>query len=403
MAKSIIRMRCVNLIENKGFHPLPAGVASCLIRKRGSFSTIIRLLWLSICMQIFTGCYSVRLNPEYAAPPPRPPEIEAYYSKGESYRKYTSEVVSKKDGFTINRYTIVSDLAPITVDYYQRPEKSDRLILVFPVLGGKNIIAEYFARYFARKGFDTAIVHRNNAFKNPANFDRLEEIFREDIIRDRIVLDFFEGELGKREFGSFGISRGGINVAMTAGVDARLKHNVITLGGTDIVQLFRNSSQGRLQKYTDSVLLEKKIDHDQFYRLLEERIKTDPKNLAKYMDARDTLMILGLFDTTVPFKYGQQLRAQIGNPKTVYLFADHFVGLLYTQFLHLLVPVMDHTVIPLDYIETEALDFYVRSFGIDPNGSKSWFFRGLLAPIDLVGQVFDLLLVSDQPAYGPVQ
>jgi hypothetical protein len=355
-----------------------------------------------VALSLLSGCYSVGLDRKYTGPPTRPAEIEAYYSKGESYRKYTSEVVSKKDGFTINRYTILSHLAPITVDFYERPEKSDQLILVFPVLGGKNIIADYFARHFAQRGFDTAVVHRNNAFKNPLNFDRLEDIFREDIVRDRIVLDFFEGEIGKKEFGSFGISRGGINVAVTAGVDARLKHNVITLGGTDIVQLFRNSSQGRLQKYTDTVLSEKKIDHEEFYRLLEERIKTDPKNLAQYMDAKDTLLILGLFDTTVPFKYGQQLRAQIGNPKTVYLFADHFVGLLYTQFLHMFVPVLGHTVIPLDYIETEAYDFYVRSFGVDPSGSKSLFFRGVLAPLDLAGQVFDFFFVSDQPAYGPI-
>ncbi len=352
---------------------------------------------------VFSGCYSIRLDPKYIAPPERPAEIETYYSKGDSYRKYTSEIVSQKDGFTINRYTILSHLAPITVDFYERPEKSDKLILVFPVLGGKNIIADYFARHFARRGFDTAVVHRNNAFKNPVNFDRLEDIFREDIVRDRIVLDFFEKEIGKKEFGSFGISRGGINVAVTAGVDSRLKHNVITLGGTDIVQLFRNSSQGRLQKYTDSVLLEKKINHEEFYRLLEERIKSDPKNLAQYMNAKDTLLILGLFDTTVPFKYGQQLRAQIGNPKTVYLFADHFVGLLYTQFLHILVPVLDHTIIPLDYIETEAFDFYVKSFGIDPRGSKSLFFRSVLAPFDLAGQVFDLLFVSDQAPSGPVK
>lgn len=376
-------------------------------RKQTSFYTNARKLAFYsnffVVLSLLSGCYSVGLDRKYTGPPTRPAEIEAYYSKGESYRKYTSEVVSKKDGFTINRYTILSHLAPITVDFYERPEKSDRLILVFPVLGGKNIIADYFARHFAQRGFDTAVVHRNNAFKNPLNFDRLEDIFREDIVRDRIVLDFFEGEIGKKEFGSFGISRGGINVAVTAGVDARLKHNVITLGGTDIVQLFRNSSQGRLQKYTDTVLSEKKIDHEEFYRLLEERIKTDPKNLAQYMNAKDTLLILGLFDTTVPFKYGQQLRAQIGNPKTVYLFADHFVGLLYTQFLHMFVPVLGHTVIPLDYIETEAYDFYVKSFGIDPSGSKSLFFRSVLAPLDLAGQVFDFFFVSDQPAYGPIE
>lgn len=366
-------------------------------------NVIFRSLILGAVLQWCSGCYSVPLNPAYVGPPPRPAEIESYYPRGDSFKDFNVQIFSKKDDFTIKRFTIFSHLTPITVDYYERSQKDDRLILVFPVLGGRNIIADYFARYFARHGFETAVVHRNNSFKMPENFDRLEEIFREDTIRDRIVLDFFEKEIGKKDFGSFGISRGGINVAITAGVDARLKHNVITLGGTDIVQLFRNSSQGRLANYTNAVLEQKKIDMDEFFRLLKERIKTDPKNLAQYMDARDTLMILGLFDSTVPFRYGQQLRAQIGNPKTIYLFADHFVGLLYTQFLHYVVPAFEHTVLPFDYVETEALDFYYRSFGIDPCGSKSLLMQAVQAPFTGVGRILDYLFVSDRPAHETIE
>ena len=301
-----------------------------------------------------------------------------------------------KEHYTIKRFTVLSHLLPITVDYYERHEKSDRLILVFPVLGGKNIISDYFARYFARHGYDTAVVHRNNSFKSPENFDRLEEIFREDAIRDRMVLDFFEKEIGKKHFGSFGISRGGINVGVTAGIDGRLKHNVIALGGTDIVQLFRNSSQGRLGQYTETVMRQKNISQDEFFRLLNERIKTDPRNLARYIDARHTLMILGLYDSTVPFRYGQQLKAQIGNPQTVYMLSDHFVGLLYTQFLRILPPFRDHCIFPMAYVETEALDFYNRSFGTDPKGAKSAILKMVQAPFTTVGRILHWLFVSEQ-------
>ena len=345
---------------------------------------------------LLTGCYSLPMSKDYMGPPPRPPEIEQYYNRGASYRDFNTQVIGEKENYTIKRYTLISHLLPITVDHYERYEKSDRLVLVFPVLGGKNIIADYFARYFARHGYDTAVVHRNNSFKSPENFDRLEEIFREDAIRDRIVLDFFEKEIGKKEFGSFGISRGGINVGVTAGIDGRLKHNVITLGGTDIVQLFRSSSQGRLGKYTDTVMQQKNISYDEFFRLLNERIKTDPRNLSKYMDARHTLMILGLFDTTVPFRYGQQLKAQIGNPETVYLMSDHFVGLLYTQFLRLLPPFRDHCIFPMDYVETEALDFYNRSFATNPKGAKSALFKMIQAPFTTAGRIFHWLFVSEQ-------
>jgi hypothetical protein len=357
---------------------------------------------LLIALHTLSGCYFVGQSTRYAGPPERPKEVLDYYDQGSSYSSFVSETIANKPEYEIQRFTIQSHLTPITVDFYKRAQKSDRLILVFPVLGGKNIIAEYFARYYARNGFDTAIVHRNNSFKDPANFDRLEEIFRSDVIRDRIVLDFFEREIGKKEFGSFGISRGGINVGITAGVDKRLKHNVIVLGGTDIVKLFKHSSQGRLQKYTNAVLSNKNITQDEFFELLQQRIRTDPKNVSQYMDARDTLMILGLFDTTVPFKYGQQLRAQIGNPRTVYLFSDHFVGLLYTQFLHFLVPTIENAVLPMDYVEGEALDFYTRAFKINRCGCKSIPLQLLQMPFNLIGRLFGEIFVSDQPAQGEV-
>jgi hypothetical protein len=366
----------------------------CKLRRARNF-VAFRITATLIIILLSCGCYSIPQSINYKAPPERPAEIDAYYPIEDSYRNFTSSVLKKKDDYTINRYTIINRFTPITVDYYQRHEKNDRLILVFPVLGGRNIIADYFARYFAMHGYDTAVVHRNNAFKSPENFDRIEEIMREDVIRDRIVLDFFEKEIGKRDFGSFGISRGGINVAMTAGVDARLKHNVITLGGTDIVELFRQSSQGRIARYVNTVVEQKGIDRTEFFRLLSERVKTDPKRLAQYMDSKNTLMILGLFDTTVPFKFGQELRAQIGNPKTIYLLADHYVGLLYTQFLHYVVPSLEHTILPLDYVETEALDFFDRSFKTKPRGSKPALLSIVQAPFAAVGRVLHYLFVSD--------
>jgi len=44
-----------------------------------------------------------------------------------------------------------------------------------------------------------------------------------NVVRDRMAIDFFEQRLGKKEFGTLGISRGAINVAVTAGVDETAK------------------------------------------------------------------------------------------------------------------------------------------------------------------------------------
>lgn len=347
---------------------------------------VVTILLICACLCL-NGCFTVPLDPHYEGPPVRPASLDEQYPNNQPYTAASNVVTGEKELFVIRRITLTSDYDPIIIDYYQRPEKSDRLILVFPVLGGKNTIAAYFARYFARRGFDTAIVNRNDSFKKPENYDRFEEILRKDLIRDRIALDFFEREYGKKEFGSFGISRGGINVAVTAGVDSRLKHNVIAMGGTDLIGMFKETHQGRMREYRAKVMASKGITEDEFYQRLRDMLKTDPKNVSKYIDARDTLMMLALYDKTVPIKYGEQLRKEIGNPETIYLVADHFTALLYTQFLKFLPPTREFSILPIDYVETEALNFYHRSFHTGVRNVKPVWMRVLQVPMNIVGRL----------------
>jgi hypothetical protein len=308
-----------------------------------------------ILTTLLQGCFLVPFKPEnYKGPDTKPAWIDAYYAKPKSYDSWKIEVIRRESDYTLNRIYINSSAGETVIDYYQRKEASENLILVFPILGGKeNLIESYFADSFARDGYDSAIIHRDKDFKDPRNVDRLEKILRKSVIRDRLALDFFEKQYNKKEFATFGISRGGINVAISAGIEPRLKYNVIAMGGTKLVKLFAYSSERRIREYRTTVQREKQISGEEFIERLEEQLKTDPKNLAHYMDPRKTLMILSLFDQTVPIKYGRELREQIGKPKTIYLLADHRVSILYTRFL---------PIFPFDYIETQALAFYDKSF-----------------------------------------
>jgi hypothetical protein len=206
---------------------------------------------------------------------------------------------------------------------------------------------------------------------------------RRTLIRDRIVLDFFEKEVGKREFGTFGLSRGAINVAMTAGVEHRLKYNVMVLGGTDVVEVFRTSDQKRMRRYAKSVSQMKGITVDQFYEELRKNLKTDPRYLAGYLNAKNSLLILSAFDSTVPFKYGMRLRRQIGYPRTIVLLADHYTSVLYTQMVKLFPPDRSLCIFPFDYIEGQTVDFFAEKF----RGKRHWFrelpLKILRVPLDL--------------------
>jgi len=340
-----------------------------------------------------TGCYALPLDPSYRGPVPRSAELLDYYSVGSSYKNHSVELLYQERRFTLKRITIDTEVGKTTIDFYDRPEKSDSLILVFPVLGGrKNVIENYFAEYFARHGFDTAIVHRSEDFKKPENIDHLEALFRANVIRDRVALDLFEREYGKKHFGSFGISRGAINVAMTAGAEPRLSHNVMLLGGSDLVSVFKRSDQSRIRKYIQSVTAAKNITPEQFFEQLRAQLRTEPGHVVQHIDARNTLLFLGMFDRTVPFRYGLKLRRQLGLPQTVFLPAGHYTSILYTQFAKLVPPSDEYALFPIDYIELEALNFYRRAF--DPtyrNSLRLILLRALRLPFDIVGGIVNSL------------
>jgi hypothetical protein len=286
---------------------------------------------------------------------------------------------------TISEITIESEAGQIIVDYYQSPQKSQDLVLVFPLLGGKPIVSQHFAEYFAENKIDAAIVRRNNDFKNPANFLNIEETLRLNVVRDRIALDFFEKEKGKKNFGGFGVSRGAINVAMTAGIDPRIKYNVIAMGASDLPLIFRDSNQRRIKKYVETVMSQQKMSRPQLFSFLQSEVKTDPKYVAKYIDSRNTMMFLSVFDRTVPYKYGRRLRTEIGEPRTVFLTANHYTIVLYTSLFSLLPPGKGTGLFPFGYLELESLEFFREKFERKDTTWKLWPFKILRAPFDAIG------------------
>ncbi|MCB0325238.1 MAG: hypothetical protein KDD69_16760 [Bdellovibrionales bacterium] len=346
----------------------------------------LRITILSMLFSVLSGCAIVPQEPDYAGPVSRPSELEEYYDVSDSYQDYLEEVIAETEHYTVRRIEIDSLYGDVTVDYFQRAEKSDDLILVMPVLGGRNLFANYIAGYMASNGFDAAVIHRDSQFKRPENYDRVEELFRENVRKDRVAMDFFEREYGKVDFGSFGISRGAINAAITAGVDPRLKYNVLAIGGADVVNLFRDSKEDGIKRYRRRVMKAFHLTEAEFYGYLEATIRTDPKYLAKYIDARDTLLFLSVFDRSVPVKYGLKLKRRIGHPRTIFLASSHYTTLLFTEFVPLAPPF-----IPLDFIETEALTFYGDKFGRPKVTLRHMLYSTIQAPIQLVARVATLL------------
>lgn len=350
--------------------------------------TLVFFTILSLC-----GCYSLPLARNYSGPPERPHSLADYYPADEqpSVVQVTSEKLD--NDIVVTKHELASSHGPISLLIYERAGNvDDALVLVFPVLGGKkNLIEGYFARFLAQNGFNAAIVKRSDEFKKPENFPRLEELMRENVIRDRLALNYMETTLHKKRFGAFGISRGAINVAMTAGTDPRLAYNVMFMGGTDIATVFEQTDQPRARMIIRKIAAQRRVPESALFDEMRRNLKTDPKYLARYMDARDTLLILARFDHTVPFNRGMSLRRELGYPETIMLASGHYSSAIFTGIAHdfAVLPPM----LPPSYVEAETLRFFQDRFGVNRSPSLSLgVLRLLRSPGDAIGRVYHSLV-----------
>jgi hypothetical protein len=309
------------------------------------------------------GCVRLARGTYISPPPERPPFIDAYYSEGRTYSGFVEHRVQPTKDYTVRRILIESGVGQISLDYYQRRQNvTEELILVFPVLGGKPIIESYLADYLVRHGYEVAIIHRNDEFKDPKLFDSLEQIFRNNIVRDRIAMDFFEKQYGKKSFGGVGMSRGAINLATLAGVDKRLEHNVYILGATDLAGVFKDSDQRRIANYVQFVANARNTNKNGFKAIFRQKVITEPTSFTRYLDPKKSLVFLAMFDKTVPFRHGMKLRRQMGDPETILLLSEHFTSVAFTQIVKLLPVFNEICLFPFDYIEGETLEFLDKSY-----------------------------------------
>ena len=159
----------------------------------------------------------------------------------------------------------------------------------------------------------------------------------------------------------------------------------------NIVEIFRKTNQGGVGRYLKKVLDAKACTRVDLFKFLTDTIKTDPVNLAQFMDARHTLMFISALDKTVPAKFQHRLRKRIGNPRTFYLATDHYVTLLLTQFVPLVFPVRGLTILPLDFIETQSLHFYREEFNIGSFTPLNIAYDLLVLPSEIVFRISDYL------------
>jgi hypothetical protein len=302
----------------------------------------VRLLAVISASAMLFGCTHLALDPNYRGPAPLPLDIREDFSYPSVTDPVSKRILKRADDYTLWRitfpssYNLLSLKNDITIDYYDiRPQGRAPVVMVLPILGGGNGVAEIFARHFAANGYAAVLVHRQKEYKRINDLTALDPTLKQIVIDHRQAIDWIETrpELDADRIAVFGVSMGGIKGALLSAVEKRIKASVLVLVGGDIPYILTYSEENDIIKRRRAIMHEEGLSPEEFYRRLSKMITADPLRLAPYIDARKTLLILSRFDAIVPYITGEELRHRIGNPETIYLTAGHYTAVLYTSFV----------------------------------------------------------------------
>lgn len=301
------------------------------------------LALLVVATTALAACVSTKPLPEgYAGPLSRPASLEDRFSHTPLNGIAGEWRSEEKRRYTIHRISLAAGQPgedaqdPLEIEYYAVPGAGPRpVVLVLPILAGKNRVARQFAGYFAKNGLPAVIVYTRQKDNLLADLDDPEAAIRRSVARHRQVLDWIatRDEFDPERIGVFGASLGGFNALFLAAADPRVKAVVPALAGADLPRVLVASEERRVAKNVDRFQSEREWSDEQMEAYLRSRIESDPLELARYIDARNALMIIARHDDAVPFMSQLQLRQAMGEPETILLQSGHVTSLIYLPYL----------------------------------------------------------------------
>lgn len=281
-----------------------------------------------------TGCLHYRMHtPARPAEPLAQSISEQFGLRVRQIETLREHVLETNRHYLLRRMEIgstnESEARTITVDFYQAPRRSP-VILILPISGGDYEAESIFARYFARRGLAVVLVRRREIYTTDPTPSAINAWLKESISDNKRVLDWIETqpELDPQRIGLFGISLGAIQGALLAPLDARIQAAALGLAGSDLPYILSNSTEKGIVRDRNKFLKAHEMDVTRFHDDLARTIDWDPAKVARYAEPEKVLLILGRFDTVVPFRKGCELRRQMGFPETIILPTGHYSSVL---------------------------------------------------------------------------
>jgi pimeloyl-ACP methyl ester carboxylesterase len=287
-----------------------------------------------------TGCVHLRLHTPPQAAQPLPASIAAEFAlAGGKMLQCHESVLEIHRKYTLLRVELcptASSLGTnIAVDYYRLPYSNSPVIVLLPISGGGYEAESHFARYFAKRGFAVALVRRGEMSHETPTPAAIEAWLKQNMSDNKRVLDWVETreELDAKRIGLFGISMGGIRAALLVALDQRIRAATLGLAGGDLPFILAHSTEKGIARRRADFLRNHPMSVAQFESELRKTITYDPALFAPYVDPRKILVVLGIWDTVVPFKKGWELRKELGRPETLLLPTGHYTAVLCVPYV----------------------------------------------------------------------
>src|SRR5690606_5285142 len=172
-----------------------------------------------------------------------------------------------------------------------------------------------------------------------------ESVIRQNILDYRRVLDWVDREPELDTVGIFGLSFGGMAAVMLAALDERVDAIVAAMAGGDLPYLMVNTSYRAVARQIHRSLRKTGMSREGLKERLDELIASDPLVFAPYVDAEEVLLVMTRTDMIVPFEAQERLRAELGEPETLFLPTGHRTSVFYFPLLR-----------------SSAYDFFERQF-----------------------------------------
>ena len=310
-----------------------------------------RFISLVLAAALACGCAKQSLNPDYRGPAPLPRSISQVFLYEKNLNGTDETVTRRTSGYDLIRLRVAREPgeAPVVADYFKNkaPGKNS-LILVLPILGGKNTHANKFALFFTENGYSSVVVHRKKDFRDWFDFDSIDQMTLSAVTDIRRVLDWAgtRPEIDAASIGITGISLGGMGALFATAVDPRIKAAVIMLTGGNFPYILTHSGEKRIREKRIPYMERERLTKERFHARMKVSVKLDPMGVAPYMDARKLLLILAVFDRVIPSETGRALQRKMGGPETVYLFTGHYSSGLF-----------------FSHVKRKSLGFFNRSLG----------------------------------------